>query len=58
MGAYHDKLGFDTFSHKKAVIKRGNWIDPPVRYAPYTDKKLNILKQSNRIIQHQFNAFI
>lgn len=43
LGAYHGKLGFDTFSHKKSIIKRGNWIDPPVRYAPYKDK-LNILK--------------
>jgi aldehyde dehydrogenase (NAD+) len=44
MGAYHGKLGFDTFSHRKAIIKRGNWIDPPIRYAPYKDK-LGILKR-------------
>ena len=44
MGAYHGKLGFDTFSHKKAIIKRGNWIDPPIRYAPYKEK-LGILKK-------------
>lgn len=44
MGAYHGKLGFDTFSHKKAIIKRGNWIDPPIRYAPYK-QKLGILKK-------------
>ncbi|GAA4237743.1 aldehyde dehydrogenase [Postechiella marina] len=43
LGAYHGKLGFDTFSHKKSIIKRGNWIDPPVRYAPYKSK-LSILK--------------
>lgn len=43
MGAYHGKFGFDTFSHHKAVVKRGNWIDPPVRYAPYKGK-LNLLK--------------
>jgi len=43
MGAYHGKLGFDTFSHSKAIVKRGNWIDPPVRYAPYTGK-LKLLK--------------
>ncbi len=45
MGAYHGKLGFDTFSHEKSIIKRGNWIDPPVRYAPYTSKKFKVLKQ-------------
>lgn len=44
MGAYHGKLGFDTFSHKKAIIKRGNWIDPPIRYAPYKEK-LGLLKK-------------
>ncbi|WP_394344232.1 aldehyde dehydrogenase [Seonamhaeicola marinus] len=45
MGAYHGKLGFDTFSHEKAIIKRGNWIDPPIRYAPYSNKKFTILKK-------------
>jgi len=38
IGAYHGKLSFDTFSHKKAVVKKGNWLDLPVRYAPYKDK--------------------
>lgn len=45
MGAYHGKLGFDTFSHDKSIIRRGNWTDPPLRYAPYSVKKLNILKK-------------
>ncbi|WP_406683749.1 aldehyde dehydrogenase [Seonamhaeicola sp. MEBiC1930] len=45
MGAYHGKHGFDTFSHNKSIIKRGNWTDPPVHYAPYTKKKLKILKK-------------
>ena len=44
MGAYHGKLGFDTFSHKKAIIKRGNWLDPTLRYAPYTGK-LKLIKK-------------
>ena len=44
MGAYHGKTGFDTFSHKKSVIKRGNWIDPPFRYAPYKGK-LQVIKK-------------
>ncbi len=38
MGAYHGKTGFDTFSHNKAISKRGNWSDPSVRYAPYKGK--------------------
>lgn len=44
IGAYHGKLSFDTFSHKKAVLKKGNWLDLPVRYAPYKGK-LNKLKK-------------
>ncbi|WP_282135968.1 aldehyde dehydrogenase [Seonamhaeicola maritimus] len=48
MGAYHGQHGFDTFSHNKAIVKRGNWTDPPVRYAPYNMKKLNILKKMFR----------
>ncbi len=44
MGAYHGKFGYDTFSHNKAIIKRGNWTDPPLRYAPYKGK-LSIIKK-------------
>lgn len=44
MGAYHGKLGFDMFSHSKSIIKRGNWIDPPLRYAPYKGK-LDLIKK-------------
>jgi aldehyde dehydrogenase (NAD+) len=38
IGAYHGKRTFDTFSHKKAVVKKGNWLDLPLRYAPYKGK--------------------
>ncbi|MFD0861722.1 aldehyde dehydrogenase [Sungkyunkwania multivorans] len=38
IGAYHGKLSFDTFSHFKPVVKRANWLDVPVRYAPYKGK--------------------
>jgi len=44
IGAYHGKHGFDTFSHHKSVSKRGTWLDPPIRYAPYNGK-LNLLKK-------------
>lgn len=44
IGAYHGKLGFDTFSHKKAIVKKGNWLDIPLRYAPYKGK-LNMIKR-------------
>ncbi|MCX2680839.1 aldehyde dehydrogenase [Galbibacter sp. EGI 63066] len=38
IGAYHGKKSFDTFSHQKSVVKRGNWLDIPLRYAPYGKK--------------------
>jgi len=44
IGAYHGKHGFDTFSHHKSVSKRGTWLDPPIRYAPYKGK-LGLLKK-------------
>ena len=39
MGAYHGKASFDTFTHKKPVVKKGNWLDIPIRYAPYKGKE-------------------
>ena len=45
MGRYHGQFGFDTFSHLKAVIKRGTLLDPNLRYPPYTDSKLSIMKK-------------
>lgn len=44
MGAYHGRLGFDSFSHKKSVVKKANWLDIPLRYAPYKGK-LNMIKR-------------
>ncbi len=35
MGAYHGKVGFDTFSHTKSIVHKRNWIDLPMRYQPY-----------------------
>jgi aldehyde dehydrogenase (NAD+) len=44
IGAYHGKLSFDTFSHKKSMVKKANWLDLPMRYAPYNDKLQTIKK--------------
>lgn len=35
MGAYHGKTGFETFSHRKSIVEKKNWIDLPMRYQPY-----------------------
>ncbi|MFW5925781.1 MAG: aldehyde dehydrogenase family protein [Myxococcota bacterium] len=45
MGAYHGRHSFETFSHSKAVLDKKTWFDPPQRYAPYDDKKLNMIKK-------------
>ena len=38
MGSYHGRAGFDTFSHKKSILDKKQWLDLPMRYQPY--KKL------------------
>ena len=35
MGAYHGKMGFDTFSHYKSIVDKKTWLDLPMRYQPY-----------------------
>ncbi len=35
IGAYHGKTSFELFSHQKAIIKKANWMDAPLRYPPY-----------------------
>ena len=42
-GAYHGKFSFETFSHKKAVMKTPTWFDPALKYPPFTGK-LKLLK--------------
>ena len=44
MGGYHGKDSFDTFTHRKSIMKKSCLIDIPVRYAPFK-KKLDLLKK-------------
>jgi aldehyde dehydrogenase (NAD+) len=44
IGAYHGSLSFDTFSHKKGILKKSNFLDLPFRYAPYKDKIVTLKK--------------
>lgn len=44
-GSYHGKSSFDCFSHKKSVMKKPFWPDFPIRYAPYDDMKLGLVKK-------------
>lgn len=34
-GQYHGKYSFETFSHKKAVMKTPTWFDPAIKYPPF-----------------------
>ena len=37
-GRYHGRYSFETFSHKKAVMKTPTWFDPAVKYPPFKGK--------------------
>ena len=45
MGAYHGKVGFDTFSHIKSIVDKKTWIDVKMRYQPYTSAKEKTLRK-------------
>jgi aldehyde dehydrogenase (NAD+) len=38
IGAYHGKYSFFAFTHAKAVMKSATWIDPGIRYPPFSGK--------------------
>jgi aldehyde dehydrogenase (NAD+) len=44
IGQYHGKYSFETFTHKKAVLKTPTWFDPSVKYPPFKGK-LNLFKK-------------
>lgn len=45
MGRYHGKASFDTFSHYKSVLNKSFLVDIKLRYAPYTQGKLQLIKR-------------
>lgn len=45
IGNYHGKYGFKAFSHAKAVLKKSIYLEPELKYPPYTEGKLKILKK-------------
>lgn len=42
-GSYHGKFSFETFSHKKGILKTPTWFDPNAKYPSYKGK-LKIFK--------------
>lgn len=45
MGGYHGQYSFETFSHKKSILKKALWLDLPMRYPPYKEAYLKLLKR-------------
>lgn len=44
MGSYHGRKSFETFSHEKSVLKKGLWLDLPMRYQPYSGLKARLVR--------------
>lgn len=44
-GAYHGRHSFDTFSHRRAVLKKPAVPEPPLGLPPYSTRKLRWLKR-------------
>ena len=38
IGSYHGKNSFETFSHRKAIMKTPTWFDPAIKYPPFKGK--------------------
>jgi aldehyde dehydrogenase (NAD+) len=45
MGAYHGKWGFETLSHRRAVLSKPAKPDPRLVYPPYSQRALNIMRR-------------
>ena len=45
MGSYHGKQSFDTFTHYRSIVEKANWLDLPMRYHPYSEKKLEMIRR-------------
>lgn len=44
IGNYHGKASFETFSHRKSIMKTPTWFDPAIKYPPFKGK-LNLFKR-------------
>jgi aldehyde dehydrogenase (NAD+) len=44
-GSYHGKHGFKNFSHYKSILNKPYWLEPNLKYAPYSKGKLSWIKR-------------
>ncbi|HLS29755.1 MAG TPA: aldehyde dehydrogenase [Flavobacteriaceae bacterium] len=45
MGNYHQKYGFEAFSHRKAVLDKATWGEPKIKYPPYSKSGKNWIRR-------------
>lgn len=45
MGSYHGRCGFETFSHRKSIVRKYGWPDLPMRYHPYRTWKDAVVRR-------------
>jgi aldehyde dehydrogenase (NAD+) len=45
MGAYHGRWGFETMSHRRAVLSKSTRPDLMLVYPPYTDRALKVMRK-------------
>ena len=43
-GSYHGEAGFITFSHLKSILDKPFWLEPNLKYPPYSNRKLSWIK--------------
>jgi aldehyde dehydrogenase (NAD+) len=43
--AGYGKPAAGPFSHRKSVLTKSTWTDPPVRYPPYTKLKRKLIRK-------------
>ena len=44
-GHYHGFYSFECFSNAKTIVDSATWIDPPIKYPPYTKTKLSWIRR-------------
>ncbi len=44
IGNYHGESGFNAFSHHKSILHKPFWYESSLKYPPYSDFKMKIMK--------------
>ena len=44
-GSYHGHYSFLTFSHQKSVLQKSVYLDLPIRYPPYSETKIKMIRR-------------